>query len=125
MRILITGGTGMIGTALSKSLLAGGHQIWVLTRKPGAVRLPDGIRVVGWDGRTSLGWEGVLSQMDAVVNLVGERLSKWPWTEKQRQRFFNSRLESGRALVGAIQAASPRPQVLIQASGVNYYGPLG
>ena len=115
----------MIGTVLSKSLLAEGHQIWVLTRKPGAARLPDGVRVVGWDGRTGLGWEEVLSQMDAVVNLVGERLSKWPWTKRQRQRFYDSRVESGRALAGAIQAASPRPQVLIQASGVNYYGPLG
>ena len=125
MRILISGGTGMIGTALSKSLLAEGHQVWVLTRNPGAARLPDGVRAISWDGRTSLGWEEVLSQMDAVVNLVGERLSKWPWTKRQRQRFFDSRVEGGRALVGAIQAASPRPQVLIQASGVNYYGPLG
>ena len=125
MRILITGGTGMIGTALSKSLLAEGHQVCVLTRNPGAARLPDGVRAICWDGRTSLGWEEVPSQMDAVVNLVGERLSKWPWTKRQRQRFFDSRVEGGRALVGAIQAASPRPQVLIQASGVNYYGPLG
>ena len=125
MRILITGGTGMIGTALSKSLLAEGHQVCVLTRNPGAARLPEGVRAIGWDGRTSLGWEEVPSQMDAVVNLVGERLSKWPWTKRQRQRFFDSRVEGGRALVGAIQAASPRPQVLIQASGVNYYGPLG
>jgi len=125
MRLLITGGTGMIGTALSRSLLAEGNQVCVLTRNPGAARLPEGVRAIGWDGRTSLGWEKVLSQVDAVVNLIGERLSKWPWTKRQRQRFFDSRVEGGRALVGAIQAASPRPQVLIQASGVNYYGPLG
>jgi uncharacterized protein len=122
MHILITGGTGMIGTALVKSLLAEGHQVWVLTRNPQAVHMPEGARAVGWDGRTSAGWGEVVSQMDAVVNLVGERLFRWPWTKRQKQRFWDSRVESGRALVEAIQAASPRPRVLIQASGVNYYG---
>jgi hypothetical protein len=63
--------------------------------------------------------------MDAVVNLVGERLSRWPWTKQQKQRFWDSRVRAGRALAQAIQAASPRPKVLIQASGVNYYGPRG
>jgi uncharacterized protein (TIGR01777 family) len=125
MRILITGGTGMIGTALSKSLLAEGHQVWVLTRNPLTVHVPEGVSVVRWDGRTITGWGELASQMDAVVNLVGEHLSKWPWTKKQKNRFWNSRVEGGRALVQAIQAASPRPKVLIQASGVNYYGPRG
>ena len=60
--------------------------------------------------------------MDAVVNLVGERLSKWPWTKKQKSRFWDSRVAGGRAIAEAIQVASPRPKVLIQASGVNYYG---
>jgi uncharacterized protein (TIGR01777 family) len=119
----MTGGTGMIGTALAKSLLADGHQVWVLTRNPQSAHLPAGACPVGWDGRTTAGWGELMSQVDAVVNLVGERLSKWPWTKKQRQCFWNSRVDGGHALVEAIQAASPRPQVLIQASGVNYYGP--
>lgn len=122
MRILITGGTGMIGTALTKFLLADAHQVWVLTRTPLTAQVPEGASVVGWDGRTSLGWGELVSQMDAVINLVGERTSKWPWTKRLKKRFWDSRVDSGRALVEAIQAASPRPKVLIQASGVNYYG---
>lgn len=114
MRILITGGTGMIGTALARSLLAEGHQVWTLTRNPTAATLPEGAKAIGWDGKTSMGWGGVVSQMDGVVNLVGERLSKWPWTKRQKQRFWDSRVEGGRALVEAIQAASPRPKVLIR-----------
>ncbi len=110
MRILMTGGTGMIGTALAKSLLADGHQVWVLTRTPQAAHLPEGARAVGWDGRTSAGWGEMVGQMDAVVNLVGERLSKWPWTKRQKSRFWNSRVEGGHALVEAIQAASPAPE---------------
>jgi uncharacterized protein (TIGR01777 family) len=122
MHILISGGTGMIGTALTKSLLAEGHQVWVLTRDPGAAHLQEGARAVGWDGKTCAGWGGMVSQMDAVINLVGERTSKWPWTKSLKMRFWDSRVNGGQALVEAIQAASPRPKVLIQASGVNYYG---
>ncbi len=123
MRILIAGGTGMIGTALVKTLLAENHHAWVLTRNPQFAHLPEGAIAVGWDGRTSAGWGEMVSQMDAVVNLVGERLSKWPWTKGQRQRFWDSRVEGGHALVEAIHKASTRPKVLIQASGANYYGP--
>ena len=123
MRVLISGGSGMIGTALTKSLLSKGNSVWVLTRNPKAAHVPEGATAVGWDGRTSAGWGELVGQMDAVVNLVGERLSKWPWTKGQKQRFWNSRVEGGHALVEAIQAASTPPKVLIQASGVNYYGP--
>ena len=125
MRILITGGTGMIGTALAQSLLADGHQVSVLTRNPGQAHLPEGAKGLGWDGKTTGGWGELVSRMDAVVNLVGERLSRWPWTKQQKQRFWDSRVPVGKILVQAIQAASPRPKVLIQASGVNYYGPRG
>ena len=125
MRILLAGGTGMIGTALTKSFLADGQKVWVLTRNPQKACLPEGVTALGWDGKTTVGWAELLSQMDAVVNLVGERLSRWPWTKPQKQRFWDSRVLGGRALTQAIQAASPPPQVLIQASGVNYYGPRG
>jgi hypothetical protein len=125
MRVLISGGSGMIGTALTKSLLSKGNHVWVLTRNPMAVHVPKGATAVGWDGRTSAGWGELAGQMDAVVNLVGERLSKWPWTKGQKQRFWESRVEGGHAIVEAFQAASTPPKVLIQASGVNYYGPRG
>jgi uncharacterized protein len=123
MRVLISGGTGMIGTALAKSLLADGHQVQVLTRDLQAARLPEGAAALAWDGRTSAGWGDEINRADAVVNLVGERLSRWPWTKQQKQRFWDSRVAGGRALGDAIQAASRPPKVLIQASGVNFYGP--
>ena len=125
MHILISGGTGMIGTALTSSLLADGHQVWVLTRNPAKAQLPGGVTALGWNGRNTLGWGEMVSRMDAVINLVGESLSRWPWTSSRKQRFLDSRVQGGRALALAVQAASPRPKVLIQASGVNYYGPHG
>jgi uncharacterized protein (TIGR01777 family) len=126
MRILLTGGTGLIGTALTESLLADGHQIWSLTRRdPNLVSVKTGLTLVRWDGRTPSGWGGLVSQMDAVVNLAGESLSKWPWTKAQKQRFWDSRVNAGHALTEAIRAASPRPKTLIQISGINHYGTVG
>ncbi|MGD0877282.1 MAG: TIGR01777 family oxidoreductase [Anaerolineales bacterium] len=123
MRILIAGGSGLIGTALTRSLLADGHPVWVLTRSPEKANLPHGVAPLGWDGRTVEGWADVLSQVDAVVNLAGETLARWPWTMPRKQQLWDSRVLAGQALTQAIQAASVRPQVLIQASGVNFYGP--
>ncbi len=123
MRILIAGGSGLIGTALAESLLADDHPVWVLTRSPDQARLPLGAAPLGWDGRTVAGWADMLGHVDAVINLSGESLSRWPWTRQQKQRFYDSRVLAGRALTQAIQAASPPPPVLIQASGVNFYGP--
>jgi uncharacterized protein (TIGR01777 family) len=118
MRILIAGGTGMIGTALTKSFLADGHQVWVVTRNPQKAHLPAGAAALGWNGLAD-----ALSRMDAVVNLVGESLSHWPWTKARKQSLLDSRVEPGKTLTRAFQAASPHPGVLIQASGVNFYGP--
>jgi uncharacterized protein (TIGR01777 family) len=125
MNILIAGGTGFIGSALTNALLADGHKTWVLTRYPDRVRLPTGVTPVGWDGRTVGAWLEVFSQMNAVVNLVGENVGQWPWTAERKLRIRNSRVDAGAALAGAFQKASRMPEVLIQASGVGYYGPCG
>lgn len=125
MNVLIAGGTGFIGSALTHSLLADGHKVWVLTRNPARARLAAGAQSVGWDGRTVGNWLDVFSQMDAVVNLVGENVGQWPWTAERKRRIRNSRIDAGIALSGAFQKASRRPAVLIQSSGVGYYGPRG
>ena len=125
MRVLISGGTGMIGTHLAQSLLADRHEVWILSRRPQAGRLPGGAHAMAWDGRTTRGWGQVIDGMDAVVNLVGERLAHWPWTGRFKQRIWDSRVDGGQALTEAVRVAKNRPQVLIQASGVNYYGSHG
>lgn len=125
MRIIVAGGTGFIGTALTKNLLAEGHQVWILTRNPQAVRQVEGARVVGWDGRTNTGWEKMVSKVDAIVNLAGESLGSGPWTGARKNRILSSRLDAGKAISDAILQANPRPKVLIQASAVGFYGPHG
>ncbi|GAB4490599.1 MAG: TIGR01777 family oxidoreductase [Anaerolineales bacterium] len=125
MNVLIAGGTGFIGSALTRSLLADGHHVWVLTRNPARARLPKSAQAIGWDGRTVGNWLDVFSQMDAVVNLVGENVGRWPWTAERKHSIRKSRVDAGAALAGAFQKASRRPAVLVQSSGVGYYGSCG
>jgi hypothetical protein len=66
-----------------------------------------------------------MNEMDAVVNLTGYGLEHWPWTKRQKQKFRDSRVIPGRALVSAIENAGRRPRVFLQASGVNRYGLRG
>ena len=120
MKVLIAGGSGFLGTALKNSLTGEGHEVFILTRQvsknPGEIQ---------WDGKTTNGWGHVVNDMDAVVNLTGYGLEHWPWTRRQKQRFRDSRVIPGRALVSAIQNAGRRPRVFLQTSGVNRYGLRG
>jgi uncharacterized protein (TIGR01777 family) len=118
--VLIAGGTGFLGTALTNSLSAAGHELWILTR-----RSPKRPNQVQWDGKTATGWGHLINEMDAVVHLTGWGLEHWPWTKRQKEKFINSRVVPGRALVSAIQKASRRPPVFVQTSGINYYGLRG
>lgn len=120
MKVLLAGGSGFLGTALGESLKKDGHEVFVLTRRASGKQ-----NQIQWDGRTANGWGQRVNDMDAVVNLTGYGLEHWPWTRKQKQRFLDSRVQPGQALVSAIQNASRRPRVFLQASGVNRYGLRG
>jgi uncharacterized protein (TIGR01777 family) len=120
MNVLITGGTGLIGSALTQSLLADGHKVWILSRSQG--RVP-GAQSIPWDGRTSFGWLDLFSEMDAVVNLAGATIGSWPWTAAKKQAILDSRVWAGRAILEACEKAARSPDVIIQASGIGYYGP--
>lgn len=117
MKVLIAGGAGFLGTALTKPLIRDNHEVLILTR-----HTPKRPNQFQWDGATTNGWGHLVNEVDAVVNLTGFGLEHWPWTKRQKQKFIDSRVIPGRALVSAIQNASRRPRVFLQASGINYYG---
>ena len=117
MKVLIAGGSGFLGTALTKSLEQDSHKVYILRR--GKPRKPNHIQ---WDGKTTDGWGHIVNDMDAVVNLTGYGLEHWPWTKEQKQKFIDSRVIPGLALASAIKDASSRPNVFLQASGINRYG---
>ena len=123
MRIIVTGGTGLIGRALSKALLNQGHLVTVLSRHPDqAHEMPSGVRVEGWDSATPQGWGQLVNDADAIINLAGAGIADAPWTEKRKQLIRESRIHAGLAIQKAIEEATKKPKVLIQSSAVGYYG---
>lgn len=120
MKILIAGGSGFIGSALSSHLRQEAQDVYILTR-----RTPKHAHQIHWDGRTADGWGQRMDEMDAVVNMTGFGLNHWPWTRRQKQKFVDSRVDPGNALLAAIEAASRRPKVFLQMSGINHYGLRG
>lgn len=129
MRVLITGGPGLIGAPLAASLIQDGHEVIFLNRDPARVggKLPPGARAHQWDARTADGWLDLADGAGAIVNLAGESIAgtgRFPkrWTGKRKQAIYVSRAYAGLAVVDAIEAAARKPEVVIQASAVGYYG---
>jgi uncharacterized protein (TIGR01777 family) len=122
MNVLVAGGTGFIGSRLLKSLRGDGHAVTLLTRS--AVKAEkfkaDGVAALVWSGPE---WAKALETTDAVINLAGEGVADGRWSAARKRRILDSRVESTRSLVAAIEKTGNRPKVLINASAVGFYGP--
>src|ERR1041385_8249361 len=127
MRVVIAGGTGFLGRPLSADLAARGHDVIVLARRDNA-QSSGGVRYVTWspdDKGLTTAWASTIDGADAVVNLAGEGIADKRWTIKRKAAIRQSRVTATRALVEAIRRASKRPAVLVNASGIGYYGDCG
>ncbi|MFR8677755.1 MAG: TIGR01777 family oxidoreductase, partial [Escherichia coli] len=122
MKIVITGGTGLIGRHLIPRLLDLGHQITVVTRNPQKASSVLGPRVTLWQG---LADQSNLNGVDAVINLAGEPIADKRWTHEQKERLCQSRWNITQKLVDLINASDTPPSVLISGSATGYYGDLG
>jgi len=120
MNILIAGGSGFLGKALTAHLSNQQHTIFILTRQT-----PKHPNQIQWDAKTTNGWAHRLNEMDAVIHSTGYGLEHWPWTQRQKRRFIDSRVIPGLALAAAFEKATRRPGIFIQASGINRYGLSG
>lgn len=122
MKILISGGTGLIGKALIKNLILTGDQIFVLTRNKDGKEETDLIKYVKWDAMSSEPLIPYLQDINAVINLAGDNIGDGYWTKAKKERIISSRVQAGNALSKAIIDSGNKPDVFIQASGVGYYG---
>jgi len=124
MRVVIPGGAGFIGRALAQRLLEDEHQVVVLTRDAERARrtMPPDALVDHWDGTSQGFWISHIDAADAVVNLTGESLAARRWTTRQKAVLVQSRVESTRAVVQALQNVDHKPAVLVNCSAVGYYG---
>jgi uncharacterized protein len=121
MKVLISGGTGLLGAALVGTLLGDGHEVAVLTRSVEPEERGPGLRFLRWDGRTANGWGEMASRYDHWVHLAGENVGDGRWTAAKKRRIRDSRLASGAALVDSATRFGA-PKVLLQASGIGFYG---
>lgn len=133
MRVIIPGGTGLIGRALAADLAGRGDEVILLSRRSIPTPEPEephGVRVVQWDACSAAGWGHLADGADAIINLAGESVGGTSyfnirWTPERKQRILQSRVDAGRAVVEAVQAAVRKPRVIIQTSAVGYYGTTG
>ena len=122
MRIAIIGGSGLIGQALSKELNENGHQVTILSRKANPEQTTNSVQWRQWDGKEAGNLAKILAEQDGVVNLAGISIGKGRWTAKRKQELYASRLEPAAAIVKAWNLAIKKPEVLVQASAIGFYG---
>jgi uncharacterized protein (TIGR01777 family) len=124
MRVVVAGGTGLVGRALSRSLIADGHEVVVLSRDASDARgLPSGVVARDWSTADIDGLTEIIDGTDAVVSLAGARVGPWPWTRGRKAVIRASRVDGVAAIVTAIERlpAERRPKALVVVSGVDAY----
>jgi len=120
LRVLISGASGLIGSEVYRQLRAAGHQPLRLVRREAQTS-----DEVFWDPAKGILQADIMESVDAVVNLAGATTGRIPWTKKYKQEIVDSRINSTRTLVKAINFAGKRPGVLISGSASGIYGEGG
>jgi uncharacterized protein (TIGR01777 family) len=130
-KVIIAGGSGLIGSNLAKALVERDYEVVVLTRHiPAEKNKSDKIRIAQWDGQHLSSWRDEINGAYAVINLAGASITGENllsilfdrWTKRRKELIRQSRVSSGEILADAIDKAIKKPEVFIQASGVGYYG---
>lgn len=122
MRVIITGGTGLIGTALSTSLVSKGFEVISLSRNPDKATAPAGVELVQWDGKTAVNWGHLADGAKAIINLAGAGIADGRWSNERKRQIIDSRINAGKAIAEAVAQANQKPEFIFQASAIGYYG---
>lgn len=129
-RVIVTGGTGLIGSRLVPMLSRQGYEVIVLTRninrriKP-ALRSVPNVQFLQWDGLSGAGWGHLIHSQTTIINLASQNIINWRWTKTHKRIVIDSRLTTARAVVHAVSQADEKPKAVLQASSVGYYGDRG
>jgi len=121
MRIIVSGASGLVGSALAPSLEAAGHEVVRLVRASTGKTPGEAV----WNPAAGTLDPAVIDGADAVINLNGRSIAKGRWNSTVKEELRSSRLDSTRILVQAIGTAENPPGLLINASAVGYYGDRG
>jgi uncharacterized protein (TIGR01777 family) len=122
VRVLITGGTGFVGSPLLDALLARGDEVFCLTRNP--LREPrDNLCYIGWNGQKAP--LNLPDNISLVINLMGENIAAKRWSASQRKQLHDSRILSTRLLIEGLRQIGSKPDLFISASASGFYGNRG
>jgi len=121
MRVLVSGSSGLVGSALIPALVSGGHEVVCLVRS----QPRDEASEVRWDPQAGEIDGAGLKGVDAAVHLAGESIAAGRWTAARKDRILESRVRGTRLLAEALAGLEQRPAVLVSASAVGYYGDRG
>lgn len=124
MKIIISGASGLVGSALTNAFRAEGHSVSRLARR-GRHGSPLAGREIGWDPLSAQVDVSSLEGSDAVVNLGGANIGERRWTPARKEILRSSRVDSTRVLVDSLAQLRDKPRVLVSASAVGYYGNRG
>ncbi len=112
MKILMSGTTGLVGSALTESLFGKGHQLHALHRQKNSIKENDSL----WDT------ENLAEDFDAVIHLAGENIASGRWSKRKKEAIYKSRIKGTRDLVYHIAKLPKKPKVFLCASAIGYYG---
>lgn len=118
--ILISGGTGLVGTRLCEVLSARGHEVRVLSRSPKTHS--EALKVYQWDLKRGTIDRAALDGIDGVIHLAGAGIADMRWTEARKRVIISSRVDSAELIKSALRNEGHKPDFFITASGSNYYG---
>jgi uncharacterized protein (TIGR01777 family) len=121
--ILITGGTGLIGTALTELLLQSGHHITILSRHPSQKNARKGISYAHWDWEKGILDEEAVLNADHIIHLAGAGVVNKRWNERYKKEIVDSRVLSARLIVDLLMRKKNRVQSILSCSATGWYGP--
>ena len=119
--VLIAGGTGLIGTSLSRMLVSKGYNVIILTRS--AKPSQGNISYSKWDINKSIIDKGVIEQSDHIIHIAGAGVADKRWTDKRKKEIVDSRIKSSELLINALKETNNRVQSVVSASAIGWYGP--
>lgn len=120
--VIITGGTGLVGTALTRLLSQEGYQVIIFTRQEKTTGLTSNLSYAHWDPAAQTYNQQAIQQADYIINLAGANVAEKRWTKKRKQELIDSRVKSGQLIVKALQETPNKVKAVLNASAIGWYG---
>ena len=122
--VLISGGTGMIGKALTEALIERGYNVIVLTRKLPQLTLANPhLSYAEWNIKNKTIEKTAIEKADYIIHLAGASVAEKRWTKKRKKEIIDSRVESGKLIAESLKTINNKVKTVISISGIGWYGP--